>query len=518
MPNTIPGVTDCCSVCDDVTTSQVPGPAGADGANGTNGADGINAFTTTTAQFVQPAINSNVTVATVDSLWCVVGQKIFISVGGYYDVVSVAGTGLSVTVKNLGYTGNAAPTTVIATSQGVSPGGIKGTDGAASSATLNDISPTTAKGDIIADNGAGAGSASDVKVAVGTDGKILVADSTQAAGLNYKQVVPNSATDNAIVRFDGASGTPVLTQTSKMIVTDNGALQSTPSGGNARGTDAVDLQVARSSAPQVASGTESTIGGGNGNKASGAESTVSGGATNSSTGDGSSIGGGTVNTASGEHSTVSGGGTNLASAILSSVGGGGSNIASSSNATVSGGDTNTASGSYSCVGGGSGNLASATYASVPSGFKAVANHYGQRSHASGAFATDGDAQTSDVIFRGVTTNNTPTEIFIDGNAVQLTIPSDTTWAFRMLIVARRADADDESAAYQLLGCIDRNSAANTTALVGTVGKTVIAEDVGGWDVDATADTTNGALVLTVTAENAKTVNWCCKCELVQLTA
>ena len=46
------------------------------------------------------------------------------------------------------------------------------------------------------------------------------------------------------------------------------------------------------------------------------------------------------------------------------------------------------------------------------------------------------------------------------------VDTDTTWAFDILIVARRTDADNESAAYEIKGCIDNNAGA--VALVSAV--------------------------------------------------
>ena len=73
--------------------------------------------------------------------------------------------------------------------------------------------------------------------------------------------------------------------------------------------------------------------------------------------------------------------------------------------------------------------------------------------------------------------------------------------------ARRTDADNESAGYKFEGVIDRNTNAASTALVGAVTKTVLAEDTVAWDCDVTADTTNGALSITVTGEAAKSIKW-----------
>lgn len=74
------------------------------------------------------------------------------------------------------------------------------------------------------------------------------------------------------------------------------------SGGNARGRGAVDLQVLRLNAAQVASGSRATISGGENNTASGSRSTVSGGQNNTASGVYSIVLGGLSCTASGTSS------------------------------------------------------------------------------------------------------------------------------------------------------------------------------------------------------------------------
>jgi len=132
-------------------------------------------------------------------------------------------------------------------------------------------------------------------------------------------------------------------------------------GGNARGSDAVDLQRVRSAATQVASGQYSVIGGGRNNTASGFIATVGGGDRNTASGWSSTVGGGQFSTASGQYATVGGGEFNTASSIGATVGGGANNIASGSWATVGGGHTNSARGNYSVVPGGYSNTANASY-------------------------------------------------------------------------------------------------------------------------------------------------------------
>jgi hypothetical protein len=138
----------------------------------------------------------------------------------------------------------------------------------------------------------------------------------------------------------------------------------TEAGGNNRGDYAVDLQMVRDDANQVASGDFSTISGGDKNRASGGRSTVSGGRSNRATGTYSTISGGEDNTATTFHSTVSGGRSNTASSSCTTVSGGENNTASTSYSTVSGGRSNTASGTYSTILGGESNTASGRYSVV----------------------------------------------------------------------------------------------------------------------------------------------------------
>jgi microcystin-dependent protein len=116
-------------------------------------------------------------------------------------------------------------------------------------------------------------------------------------------------TANSLASSDGAA----LINSSEGRLRIGQALQST--GGNNRGANAVDLQVARvtTSPSQVASGVTSVISGGQNNTASGELSVIAGGSGSTASGRGSVVGGGENNTASGLFATVPGGRNNLAS-------------------------------------------------------------------------------------------------------------------------------------------------------------------------------------------------------------
>jgi hypothetical protein len=106
----------------------VPGPRGNTGTAGAAGTTGGNAWTTTTAQFVQPAGSATVVVAVGDSSWAAVGQTVFVEGGGYYEVAAKPAA-TQLTLQNLNYAENFAPATVVALGKRVSPAGVAGSDG-----------------------------------------------------------------------------------------------------------------------------------------------------------------------------------------------------------------------------------------------------------------------------------------------------------------------------------------------------------------------------------------------------
>lgn len=182
-------------------------------------------------------------------------------------------------------------------------------------------------------------------------------------------------------------------------------------------------------------------------------------------------------------------------------------------ACLSSGARSVALGSY-CTSAGLTSLALGYYAtsesdtSVALGTYSSGNSIGKFAYSTGRFTAAGDSQTGKIVLRKITTNATPVTLTVSGGSnasEQVILPNDSTYAFTILVVARRTDADNESAGYKFEGVVDRNDSAATTAIVGTVAKTVLAEDTAAWDCDVTADTTNGGLAITFTGEANKTI-------------
>jgi hypothetical protein len=123
----------------------------------------------------------------------------------------------AVTITTTGVTSVTLPTsgTLVASPVGIADGG---TGQTTQTASFDALAPTTTKGDAIYHNGS-----DNVRVAVGTNGQALVADSGAAAGVSYASVVTDptttrgdlirrgaavlerlpAATDNRVVRGDG---------------------------------------------------------------------------------------------------------------------------------------------------------------------------------------------------------------------------------------------------------------------------------------------------------------------------
>lgn len=239
---------------------------------------------------------------------------------------------------------------------------------------------------------------------------------------------------------------------------------------------------------------------------------IGGGNTNATSGTDSIIGGGTNNAIGVANYTVIGGGRyNQISSEYGTVLGGHGNIIDGSHAFIGSGSSNHASCSYTVIAGGYYNETFSDFTAIIGGSHAFARNFGGFYHASGQFANKGDAQSGLLVTRNRTIDATPTDLYLDGSATEIAIAINTTVYFDIKVVARRTDSGTESASYTLQGCIADYS--STTAIVGSVIKTIIAEDDATWDVDVTAAT--NILKITATGASAKTIQWVARVDLVE---
>lgn len=336
-----------------------------------------------------------------------------------------------------------------------------------------------------------------------------------AGGLTNFTEAANSAAPNGTVPVVSLAATNAATNVDVALQPKGtGALMADipdnlTAGGNKRGTYAVDWQVLRTAASQVASGIHAVI---------------SGGYAGTSAGQYSSVGGGIGNNASGNNSTISGGSGNAASTTSATVGGGTSNTASGAQATVAGGESNTASSGYASIPGGRSNVANGIYATAMGYLASSRGRNGGWSAACGSFVgTAGQAQTMRLVYYTITTDATPGLLLSENTVAGLTnyyvLENNMSIIFRARVIACQHSTGD-TAAFDITGCIKRRANAASTALVGTPTVTVIAADAGAaaWVVSATADTTNGVLQINVTGEAAKTIRWVSEIEAVEMVS
>jgi len=256
---------------------------------------------------------------------------------------------------------------------------------------------------------------------------------------------------------------------------------STSNGGNKRGFNAVDLQLNRSAAADVASGNYSGIFSGRYNKAGGRSAVVAGGEGNSAAGD-YAFAAGSYNTASGNNS-------------------------------VAVGDSNTASGTNATALGGSTNTANAPGATIVGGVQATVRGIGGMwAYSAGQFSANGDAQVGRYVSRVATSNATPAEATTNSGAISTNnaaiLPNNSVFVFEGTVVAKVGTFGDR-ASYRVSGQISRGANAAATQIDGTPTVTTIAA-IGGasaWVVAVSADTSNGGLKVTVTGSAATDIKW-----------
>lgn len=252
----------------------------------------------------------------------------------------------------------------------------------------------------------------------------------------------------------------------------------TATGGNKRGTDAIDWQKSRNNAANVASGANAVISGGYDNRASNTYSAVIGGATN--------ISSGSASTAGGSNSTASG-----------------ANSFAIGFAGTASGDT-----SFAC---GSGGIADAIYSMVTGRNARTRGITAVHAFSSGNVSSAGDVQARRLHVFCNTTDATLKALTAGGAAASATnniaIPTAGAAAFRAIVCAKQLSAGTDCKSWEVTGLI--KNPAGTISFVGTPTVTVIAADTGAaaWTLTVAADNTLKVLRLDATGAAATGIYW-----------
>ena len=380
------------------------------------------------------------------------------------------------------------------------------------------FNPFTGKLDISGTTGGGGGGIGGSTG--GVDNAVLRADGTGGATLQNSGLVIDDSTTST--QNNVALVNNHLSQTdSSVVITPKGGgafilgpkPDGTAVGGNARGSSAVDLQLTKNDALQVASGNFSVVSGGSANTASGINSTVSGGGNNFAFGSSSFIGGGSNNQASGTNCVVVGGTLNTTSSTSSTIGGGRSNlIAAGTNSVVCGGNTNSISASNAAIAGGINNTASATRSSISGGSQALANRYGMQAYSAGSISVNGDAQNARFILRCRTTTNAGVEMALDGASTYLNIPSGTVMAMTMNISGVKSDGT--AVAHYVRQYAVKNVTGTSSEVYAPV--TIGSDNAAGTSIALSVNDSDDTLRILVTGITSETWRWVATVDAVEI--
>ena len=267
---------------------------------------------------------------------------------------------------------------------------------------------------------------------------------------------------------------------------------------------------------------------------------VVGGGNNQATGSYSFIGGGgdagtaaNRNVASGDWSAVLGGARNVASGSGSVVCGGGftgssifQNTASGSFSGILSGSNNVASGTGSCIGGGYGHVVNSEYACISGGVfgstRGIVGYAVFPACNQPISSTQGTTQAALLVLGVQTTDATATALRSNTSAAgttnQVILPNNSAYLFKATVISGVTGGGNTSG-WKLEGVIKRGANAASTAIVGLVTTTLLAQDAGAatWAIAATADTTNGGLRITFTGQASTTIRTVCKVETTEVT-
>lgn len=239
----------------------------------------------------------------------------------------------------------------------------------------------------------------------------------------------------------------------------------TATGGNARGSRAVDLQTSRTNSNQVASNAGSTIIGGANNRSSGQYSTA-----------------------------------------------GGDTCQATSYASVAFGQLIESTGDGSGVCGGIANKAQARGSGILAGERAIADRHGMQSHSAGRFAADGDAQRARFVLRCKTTTNSAVEMALDGSTTYLGIPSGKVIACTINISGIKSDGS--AVAHYVRQYAVKNVGGTSSEVYAPV--TIGSDNAAGTTIALSANNADDTLRIAVTGIAAETWRWVASVDAVEI--
>jgi hypothetical protein len=133
-------------------------------------------------------------------------------------------------------------------------------------------------------------------------------------------------------------------------------------------------------------------------------------------------------------------------------------------------------------------------------------------HAGGQFAAQGDAQRARFVLRNKTTTNAAVELFLDGSATRLTIPSGKIFAFTINISGVKSDGT--AVAHYLRQYALKNVAGTTTEVYAPV--TIGTDNAAGTIIALSASDASDSLIVSVTGITSEIWRWVASVDAVEI--
>lgn len=154
------------------------------------------------------------------------------------------------------------------------------------------------------------------------------------------------------------------------------------------------------------------------------------------------------------------------------------------------------------------------YGSISIGMYSKSDQRHKLAFAGGGFnMSAGSAQQGLFILRSDTTDATPEALTTNGSAAstdnQIVLSNNSAYGFTGTVIAREdSSSTNDFAVWEIKGGAVRAGSASTTAL-GSYNINRISESAGAtnWSIALSADTTNGAVAITVTGEASHSIRW-----------
>jgi len=132
----------------------------------------------------------------------------------------------------------------------------------------------------------------------------------------------------------------------------------------------------------------------------------------------------------------------------------------------------------------------------------------------GYFSVAGDAQNVIFLLRGESSDDSETELFLNGSNARFVLEDDTSYFFNCQFIGRAQNGD--TVVMHVNGGAKRGSGANTVSLLGTPHVHIIQDEIGVGDIQFSVNISNGSLKFHAVGKAATNVRWLGKVDLSQL--